>query len=272
MANATLNLATPAATTTLTVPLSATNTALTLTTLTLTAGPYTTVTASLPQWVLAIDGELMDVEAVLSSANLQLQVIRGTHGTDASAHGNGALCWAAPSNNFPDPAAFNSALSFSPRLAFATMQGIGQEAYSSLGNNTTLVAGTTYIASLYVNAGYVSTGLAPLVGGTGTTDNWTVYLYDNTLSNVLAYSAATTVGSGTNAFQKIAWTQQCFIGSGYYFIAVQSNGTHATLRTIAASTAVDVVTTSATGTAGTAQVVTIPTTFTANVGPIAYLY
>jgi hypothetical protein len=52
----------------------------------------------------------------------------------------------------------------------------------------------------------------------------------------------------------------------------QSNGTTDTLRTIAATTWADVLTTGVTGTFGTAPALTPPTTFTADKGPYAYVY
>lgn len=50
------------------------------------------------------------------------------------------------------------------------------------------------------------------------------------------------------------------------------NGTTATVRTIAANTYIDANTGSAAGTFGTMLDFTPPTTFTADVGPVAYLY
>jgi len=151
---------------------------------------------------------------------------------------------------------------------------IGSVAYGSLGTNTTLVAGTTYWAEVFIPRNVTLTGVGVLNGATVGTDEWIVALYDSDGGAVVANSAlAGTTSSGANAFQEIAFTSTyAAVGPARYWVALQSNGTTDTLRTIAASTYVDVLTKSATGTFGTLPSLTVPTTFTANVGPIGYVY
>jgi len=79
--------------------------------------------------------------------------------------------------------------------------------------------------------------------------------------------------SGANAFQDFALLQSPILQPGRYFIAVQCNGTTATTRRQAAANGGNTMTQSATGTFGTVPAsFTPPTTFTADVGPIARLY
>lgn len=278
MANAPLNLATPVGKTTLAAPLAAvgpgTTDVVNLTTLSVTVGAYTVVTASQPQWMLAIDGELMDVDYVLpGSSSTSLQVTRGTRGTNAVAHGNGAIVWAAPASNMPVPSAFTSGMSFASNLAFPAVN-TGFVAYTSIGTSSAPVAGTLYVIDVDVPAGFVATGIAALTGtATTTTDTWYCYLLD-LAGEVLATGSLTLASPATSVYQKMPFANTVFVPAGRYFIGVQSSGTTAnSIRFVAASTVINKVTTSVAGTAATAPAITtIPTTFTATVGPVAYLY
>jgi hypothetical protein len=151
---------------------------------------------------------------------------------------------------------------------------IGHVAYASMGTNTTLVAGTTYWAELFIPRNMTVTGIGVLNGATVGTNKWIVALYPSAGGAAAANSAlAGVTSSGANAFQEIAFTgTYAAVGPARYWVAFQSNGTTDTLRTIAASTFVDVLTTSATGSFGTLPSLTVPTTFAADKGPIAYVY
>lgn len=151
---------------------------------------------------------------------------------------------------------------------------IGSVAYGSVGTNTTLVAGTIYWAEVFIPRNVTLTGVGVLNGATVGTNNWIVGLYASAGGAVVANSALTGVtSSGANAFQEIAFTgTYAAVGPARYWIAFQSNGTTDTLRTIAVSTFVDVFTKSATGAFGTLTSLTVPTTFTADVGPVGYVY
>ena len=149
---------------------------------------------------------------------------------------------------------------------------IGSVAYASFGTNKTLVAGTIYWASVYVPSDVTVTNINVLCGTTCTTDNWTTGLY-NAAGALIANSAlAGQLVATANTFQTFALTApKAITGPGLYWIGVQSNGTTATMRTVATLTFIDVLTKSATGVFGTLTALTPPTTFTADVGPVAYL-
>jgi len=86
-------------------------------------------------------------------------------------------------------------------------------------------------------------------------------------------AVAGATSSGANAFQDFALLQSPILQPGRYFIAVQCNGTTATTRRQAAANGGNTMTQSAAGTFGTVPAsFTPPTTFTADVGPIAWLY
>ena len=136
----------------------------------------------------------------------------------------------------------------------------------------TMVAGTRYYSSIVIGQPAVFTGIQALVGTTGGTDLWNFELHGPT-----GLTLATTLLTGTTAgtastFQQIAFTSTYTLTvPGTYFLVVQSNGTTAKLATLNSATN-PTLTGSATGTLGTAASITPPTTYTANLGPVAMLY
>lgn len=152
-------------------------------------------------------------------------------------------------------------------------------AFASAGTNKTLVAGTIYRSEIFVPHLATWTGIGVLTGTTGGTDNGLVALYDST-GALVTYSAlaGVVVGSG-NTMQNRAFVNPAGTATpvtllpGRYFIAYQQNGTTATLRTIKAADGGNWMTDSTAGTFGTLPAsITAPTTFTADVGPIGWLY
>lgn len=146
-------------------------------------------------------------------------------------------------------------------------------AFASLGTSAVHVAGTWYRAEIQVPHVAQWTGIGVLNGATVGTDNLMVALYD-TNGNLITNSAvAGVLSAGANAMQNIALLQSPILQPGRYFVAVQCNGTTATTRRQAAANGSNTMTQSATGTFGTVPAsFTPPTTFTADVGPIAWLY
>ena len=146
-------------------------------------------------------------------------------------------------------------------------------AFASLGTSAVHVAGTWYRAEIYVPHLAAWTGISVLNGATVGTDNLMVALYDS--NGVLITNSATAgvLSAGANGFQNIAFLQSPLLAPGRYFVAVQCNGTTATTRRQAATMGGNTMTASAAGTFGTVPAsFTPPTTFTADVGPIASLY
>lgn len=159
----------------------------------------------------------------------------------------------------------------SGRSRYSTVP-IGSVAYASMGTNTTLVAGTIYWAELNIPRVITLTGAAVLNGATVGTDKGLVALYDTNGALVANSAVAGATTSGANAFQARAFTATVEVQPGRYFLAYQADGTTDTLRTIAVSTFIDSLTASATGTFGTLTALTVPTTITADKGPIGYVY
>lgn len=149
---------------------------------------------------------------------------------------------------------------------------IGSVAYSSFGTNTTLVAGTIYVAEMLIGRQLSLTGGGVLNGATVGTDKGIACLFDST-GNLVANSAtAGATTSGANTFQQYAFTAVYLANPGRYWLGYQSNGNTDTIRTIAVSTFIDSLAKSYTGVFGTLTQLTVPTTITADTGPIGYVY
>lgn len=159
----------------------------------------------------------------------------------------------------------------SGRSRYSTVP-IGQVAYGSVGTNTTPVAGTIYWAELNIPREITLTGAAILNGDTVGTDKALLALYDTNGALVANTATAGTTTSGTDAFQPLAFTATVKVQPGRYFLACQFNGTTTRFRTIATLTNIDSLTASATGTFGTLTALTVPTTITADKGPVGYVY
>jgi hypothetical protein len=151
---------------------------------------------------------------------------------------------------------------------------IGSVAYGSFGTSAVHVAGTIYIADVVIPQNTLVTGISVLNGATAATDKLIAILFPAGGGVPVVTSALTGIlAAGPNTFQNLAFTAPVtVIGPARYWVGIQCNGTTATTRRVAASTFVDVMTKSYTGAFGTIGALTVPTTFTADVGPIAYVY
>lgn len=162
---------------------------------------------------------------------------------------------------------------FTGRYRYCTISG-SLGALASLGTNKAMVAGTVWYADIFIPTPSITlTGIGVLNGATVATDKGIVSLYDSTgvlLANS-ALAGATT--SGANTFQQYAFTGTYqILKPGRFWVAYQSNGTTDTIRTIATATWIDVLSGNAAGVFATLPAITPPTTFTADLGPVAYVY
>ena len=150
---------------------------------------------------------------------------------------------------------------------------MGAVAYGSLGTAVSHVAGTIYVAEIYIPHAKAITGIAILNAGTVGTSLGIVALYGPDGGAALATSAlAGTVSANANALQSIPFTASLTIWQpGRYFIAFQANNATDNIRCIAASTYLN-WTKSFTGVFGTIASLTVPTSTAADVGPIGLVY
>lgn len=138
------------------------------------------------------------------------------------------------------------------------------------GTNTAGVANAIWVNEVVTVQNIMFTGFAWLIGLTGGTDSVIAILYSAT-GAVLATSAlAGTVAGTASTFQRLPFVTPYSAAPGKYFIAVQTNGTTATIATMAAG---NHFTGEITGqTFGTPTSITVPTAFVAGKGPIGMLY
>jgi hypothetical protein len=149
---------------------------------------------------------------------------------------------------------------------------------ASLGTSAVATANATYVSPVFIRHPMLITGIGMLNGATAATDRLIYSLWSAAgapLANSTLASAGT-VAANANVFQEIAFTATYQVTKpGLYWIGWQANGTTTTRRSIAAATWIDLWTLSA-GTAGGAGTlpasITPPTTFTADTGPIGYVY
>lgn len=156
----------------------------------------------------------------------------------------------------------------------------------------TMVAGSIYYVGIGIGYIYTPTprgsaisensfsvtGINVPVGTPGGTDTWHVYVF-NSGGTLVARSATAGVTAGTAlTIQQIplylpdgSTAGPVTLPSAQYYIGLQSNGTTAKFKSIN-SPIWSTNTSSQTGTAGTAPTFTAPTTYTANLGPLASFY
>lgn len=155
--------------------------------------------------------------------------------------------------------------------ASAVYAGGGPPGATTDGNDTTPVSGTIYVAGIYLPENKTLTGVSFMNGTVAGTDKVITALY-STAGVLLANSAtAGTTPSGVDAFQRVDFTST-FAAKGpqAYYLAIQFNGTTTRFNThpLGAHNTI-----SQTGVFATlAALSPLPTTFVANVGPIAAVY
>ncbi len=135
-------------------------------------------------------------------------------------------------------------------------------------------ATVVYMAQVYIPANTTLTGIGVLNAATVGTNKWVLALFDDTGAPLANTALAGVLTSGASVFQQIAFTgTYAAKGPRTYWIGAYMNGT--TDRYYAIPTIGQMVGLSGSVSAqtfGTVASVTLPTTFTADVGPVAYVY
>lgn len=159
-------------------------------------------------------------------------------------------------------------------MAYFSNVPIGSVAYASIGTNTADVAGQLWVTDIIVPQNYVVSSIGFLQGGTATTDNTLVAIFDGAGNRLGTSNLSGVVLSGANTFQEQALlTPVQLYGPNRYFVAVQGSGaTAGAIQTIPTATFVGVLAGVISGAFGTVpSKINPPTTFTAGNGPIVYL-
>ncbi len=162
-----------------------------------------------------------------------------------------------------------------PTLTMETRHKNWQAVAATSGTDTTPASGTQFVSSIFVPANFTATGVGYLIGSVGGTDRVYAVLYDAAgavVANSTLASAGTTVGTAANS-QELAFTSTVEVkGPARYFIGISMNGNTARLRTVPAFTPGGLLTDAVSQTHATVAAITPPTTFTANEGPVVYIY
>jgi len=142
------------------------------------------------------------------------------------------------------------------------------------GTSTTPGATTVYLTPIYVIAPCVLTGVAISNGETVGTDKYIAAIFDAT-GAPLGYSAlAGTTTSGDDVFQTLALTASLpIVAPQLIYVGLYVNGTTDRFRSIpAAGAQAGYCGSVGSQTFGTVANVALPTTFTADKGPVCYVY
>ena len=139
---------------------------------------------------------------------------------------------------------------------------------TTMGTDTTPVVTESYVARVFIPLNTTLTGLSVL-NGSAVAGNITLALADS--NGTIIANTASTAASGTAAYQQVAFTSPVTVkGPGEYFVVLQSNNTGYRFRS---HTLGNFKAGKLTGqTYGTLPSFTVPTGFTASLGPIASTY
>ena len=142
------------------------------------------------------------------------------------------------------------------------------------GTSTTPSATTVYLSQILIGSACSLTGIKVNSGATVGTDKYIAALFDSN-GAPLAYSAlAGTTTANADAYQALAFTSAYAISEpGVYWIGLYVNSTTDRFRSIPAVGEFAGLAGSVTGQSfGTVAAVTLPSTFTADKGPVAFTY
>jgi hypothetical protein len=166
-------------------------------------------------------------------------------------------------------------ITVSPGLTMAKRHRNWQAIAATSGTDTTPANGTQFVTSIFIPANFTATGVGYLIGSVGGTDDVYAVLYDATgavVANTSLTDGGALVGTAANA-QELNFTSMVSVkGPALYFVGISMNGNTARLRTVPAHTQGGLLTDAVSQTHGTVAAITPPATFTANEGPIVYVY
>jgi hypothetical protein len=142
------------------------------------------------------------------------------------------------------------------------------------GTSTTPSATVVYLTQIYVPFNVTLTGIYVNNGATVGTNKWIAALF-NSAGTALANSAlAGVTTSGADGYQQLPFTGTVAVtGPGVYWIGLYANGTTDRFRSVpAVGQYAGYAGSISAQTFGTVATITPPTTFTADVGPVAFTY
>lgn len=174
-------------------------------------------------------------------------------------------------------ATFTGAVTFSggtsPTIQTQSLFAIGGPVVTAAsGTDNACANGTITWSAVYIGSNMTLTGAGYLIGSVGGTDKVLLSLHDSTGALVANTAlAGTTVGTAAN-WQAVDFTAPVAVTGGkIYYIAANFNGNTAKFRGYPGP-GLKFVTGTASQTFGTPAAITPGTTFSANVGPISFIY
>lgn len=140
--------------------------------------------------------------------------------------------------------------------------------------STTPSATVVYMTQIWVPHNETMTGIAILNAATVGTNKYVVALFDSTGAVVANSALAGVLTTGASVWQKVAFTgTYAATGPKTYWVGVYVNGTTDRFYSVPAFGAMGGLAGSVSAqTFGTVAAVTLPTTFTADLGPVSYIY
>lgn len=220
---------------------------------------------------LGADACVLDDGAMTDAATATFD-IRAGRIVEAASIGGTAGVWVRVRDNSPDLADIVATTGLRTGPQLVSNIPVGPVALGSLGTDAVHVAGSVYVAELYLPEPMTATGVAILNGATVGTDNLIGALFDSTGAVLATSDLAGTASAGADAFQSLAFDPgPVALSPGRYFIGVQCDDTTDTTRRIAASTYLNAASVTV-GVFGTIAAITPPSTTTATAGPIGYVY
>jgi hypothetical protein len=141
------------------------------------------------------------------------------------------------------------------------------------GTSTAAVATHVYVSQIVIPHNSTLTGVYVNNAATVGTNKWIVALFNSAGAVVANSSLSGITTSGADAYQVLAFTGTYAAKTGTYWIGLYMNGTTDRFRTAPAVGQYAGYTGDITGqTFGTVATITPPTSFTADVGPVAFTY
>lgn len=140
--------------------------------------------------------------------------------------------------------------------------------------SATPAATSVYVTQIFIPHNVTLTGIGILNAATVGTNNIAVALFDDTGAVVAHSLAAGALTSGASSFQQVAFTAtKAVSGPGTYWVGLYYNGaTDRYYAVPAIGQGSGLAGSVGTQTFGTFAAVTLPTTFTAGAGPVAFVY
>lgn len=154
------------------------------------------------------------------------------------------------------------------RFSFGWFPGVATEGTLSVG-----VVGTTFVTQISIPYAVTLTGIAVLNGTTIGTDKYILALFNSSGTIIANTALAGVLTAGASAYQQVPFTATKVVAPGTYWVALYKNGVVDNFYAVPSIGQVGGLAGSVTGqTFGTIASLVLPTTFTADKGPVAYVY